>query len=48
MISPVKKPHLEDVVGAICIMDIDWLEYLLDEYTLYSDFPKWVFLKKLN
>lgn len=43
-----KKPHLEDVLEAISSLDIKWLEYLLDESTMYSDFPKWVFIKKMK
>lgn len=43
-----KRPHLEDVIEAISLLDIQWLEYLLDENTMYCDFPKWVFLKKFK
>ena len=43
-----RKPHLEDVIEAISRMDIQWLEYLLDDNIMYSEFPKWVFIKKLK
>lgn len=42
------RPYLEDVLEAISSLDIKWLEYLLDDSTMYSDFPKWVFIKKLK
>lgn len=46
--SGYRKPHVDDVVEAISLMDVHWLEYLLDENLTYSDFPKWVFIKKLK
>lgn len=46
--SRYRKLHIDDVVEAISLMDVQWLEYLLDENLTYSDFPKWVFIKKLK
>lgn len=48
VICSIHKPHIDDVIEAICLMDSQWLEFLLDENTTYTGFPKWVFIKKLE
>lgn len=43
-----KKVHYIDVLEAIGTLNLDWLEYILDDQANYLEEPCWVFLKKIK